>query len=142
LKELRSELRRINPKLTKVFTVANRRVSDRLVAVSRPKVAGLPSPGGQVAVGGLKSGATQKSARLILQGSNPTIRANVFGTLSHKVWGRHVSGPGPWLPWVGSSWSPEDLHGVGPAFKEVADNFAPTEYADALMDALKSAFPD
>ena len=142
LSELRSELSRINPKLTKTFTEANKVVSAKLVSVSAPKVRGLPTPGGSIASSGLKAGGTQKSARVTLLGANPTIRATVFGTLSHKVGGRNVSDPGPWQPWLGRTWTPEQLYGVGPAFTEVADSFAPTEYADALMRALKSAFPD
>jgi len=78
----------------------------------------------------------------VLLGSNPTIRANVFGTLSHKVWGRNVSGSGPFLPWIGREWQPEDLYGVGPALTQVLDTFGLDQTADAYMQALAAAFPD
>jgi hypothetical protein len=91
---------------------------------------------------GIRGNASQKAARITLLGSNPTIRASVFGTLSHKVWGRNVSGRGPWQPWLGNTWQPEQLYGLGPVIKEAADGFALDEYADAIMDALKVAFPD
>ena len=91
---------------------------------------------------GITARATAKSASIALLGSNPTIRANVFGTLSHKVFGRHVLGRGPWRAWIGNTWTPEQLYGIGPALTTVADGFALDEYADALMDALKEAFPD
>lgn len=91
---------------------------------------------------GLTARASQSKATVVLLGSNPTIRANVFGTLSHKVWGRNVSGSGPWKAWLGNSWTPEHLYGLGPAITEVVDGFALDEYADAVMDALAAAFPD
>jgi hypothetical protein len=91
---------------------------------------------------GLRARASQSKATVVLLGSNPTIRANVFGTLSHKVFGRNVSGHGPFLPWLGNSWQPEQLHGLGPALTEVADGFALNEYADAWMDGLAAAFPN
>lgn len=91
---------------------------------------------------GLTARASQSKATVVLLGSNPTIRANVFGTLSHKVFGRNVSGPGPFRPWLGGSWHPEQLYGLGPALTEVVDGFALDEYMDAVMDALAKAFPD
>ena len=93
---------------------------------------------------GIRPSSKQRSAvvRLNNSGSSPTLFANVFGTLSHTVFGRRLPGRGPWLPWVGTSWQPEDLHGIGPAITDVADGFALDEYLDAVMHALKPAFPD
>ena len=80
---------------------------------------------------------------MVLLGSNRTIRANVFGARSHMVYGRRIPGAGPWLPWLGRSWHPEDLYGLGPALTDVVDRFAVKEYADAYIDAVKKgAFPD
>lgn len=109
---------------------------------AKPAVKGLPSPGGSKAVSGIRGNATQKAARITLLGSNPTIRANVFGTLSHTVFGRTIPGSGPWKPWLGKTWQPEDLYGLGPVIKDTADGFALDEYADAISDAFKVAFPD
>lgn len=139
---MRAALRRIDPRLNKALQVANKRVSQKVVDTAKPKIAGLPSPGGSKAMSGLTARAGQNKATVVLLGSNPTIRANVLGTLSHKVWGRHVSGSGPFLPWLGRSWSPEDLYGLGPALTTVVDGFGLDEYADAYMDALAVAFPD
>lgn len=108
----------------------------------RPAVRNLSTPGGSIAQGGMRPRARQNRATVALLGSNPTIRANVFGAKSHMVFGRRISGSGPWKPWIGRSWSPEDLYGLGPVFKDVADNFALDEYADEIMDAFKVAFPD
>lgn len=140
--ELRRELRRIDPRLAKTLQAANKKVSERVVASAGPKVQGLRSPGGARAVPGIRPRASQTKATVVLLGSNPTIRANVFGTLSHKVYGRNISGSGPFLPWLGNSWQPEDLYGLGPALTETVDGFALDEYADAWMDALAAAFPD
>lgn len=140
--ELRRELRRIDPKLAKTLSVANKKVSERIRDAARPKIAGLSSPGGSRAMGGLTARATPTKATVVLLGSNPTIRANVFGTLSHKVWGRNVSGHGPFLPWLGQSWQPEELYGLGPAITNVVDGFAMDEYADSWMKGLDAAFPD
>ena len=79
----------------------------------------------------------------MLAGRNRTIRANVFGTLSHVAWGTKKSGSGPWQSWLGQSWKPEELYGFGPALTGVVDRYAVREYADAYMDALKAgAFPN
>jgi hypothetical protein len=142
LDELRRELRRIDPRLAKTLQVANKRVSERVVSKARPAIQGLRSPGGSRAQSGLRARASQTKATVVLLGSNPTIRANVFGTLSHKVFGRNVSGHGPFLPWLGDSWQPEQLYGLGPALTEVVDGFALDEYADSWMNALSAAFPD
>jgi hypothetical protein len=142
LDELARELRRVDPKLTKEISKANKTVSERLVDRARPAVKGLSSPGGSIAQGGIRARATPKKAIVALLGSNETIRASVFGTLSHKVWGRNVTGHGPWLPWVGNQWSPEQLHGLGPAITETVDGFGLDEYADAILQALSQAFPD
>lgn len=142
LDELRRELRQIDPKLAKTLQKANKTVSERIVSKARPEIAGLPSPGGSKAVGGLSARATQTKASVVLLGSNATIRANVLGTLSHMVYGRRIAGSGPFRAWLGQSWSPEDLYGLGPAITDVVDSFALDEYADAWLDGLKGAFPD
>jgi len=90
---------------------------------------------------GIRGNASQKAARITLLGSNPTIRANVFGTLSHNVYGRRRGGRGPWQPWLGKTWQLEDLYGLGPVIKDTADNFALDEYMDAIHEAFAVAFP-
>lgn len=139
---MRRGLRQVDSRLPKALQQANKQVSNKIVEAARPKVAGLPSPGGTRAMSGLTARATQKSATVVLLGSNPTVRANVLGTLSHKAWGRHVSGSGPFQAWLGQGWSPEELYGLGPAMTDVVDRFGLDEYADAFMDALAVAFPD
>jgi hypothetical protein len=139
---MRAGLRQIDSRLPKALQKANRTVSDKVVEQGRPAIVGLRSPGGARAASGLRARATQTKATVVMLGSNPTIRANVFGTLSHKVYGRNVSGSGPFLPWIGNTWTPEQLHGLGPAIRGVVDGFALEEYADAFMDALAVAFPD
>lgn len=134
-------LRQVDRRAAKALAEANKAVSQRIVDKAQPAVAGLSSPGGSKAQSGIRPRATAKSAKIALLGSNPTIRANVFGTLSHQVYGRTIPGSGPFLPWVGASWDPEQLYGLGGAITSVADGFALDEYLDAYMDALAVAFP-
>lgn len=141
LDEFRRELRKVDKNFGKAFGVANKKVGDKVVSAGRPAVKNLPSPGGSVAQEGLRSSAKQTKAVIRLLGSNPTLHATVFGTKSHMVFGRRVDGPGPWKPWIGNSWQPEDLYGLGPAISQVMDGFALDEYMDAVMDAIGPAFP-
>lgn len=142
LDDFRRDLRRVDKRLPKALQQAHKKVAQRVAEKAKPAVKGLSSPGGSRAMSGIRGNATQKAARITLLGSNPTIRANVFGTLSHTVFGRSVGGSGPWKPWIGSSWTPEQLYGLGPVIKDTADGFALDEYADSILDAFKVAFPD
>lgn len=142
LDDFRRDLARVDKRLPKAIQAAHKKVAQRVSEKAKPAVQALSSPGGAKAMAGIRGNATQKAARITLLGSNPTIRASVFGTLSHKVWGRNVSGSKPWLPWIGKSWQPEQLYGIGPVIKDTADGFALDEYADAIHDAFKLAFPN
>ena len=142
LDEFRRELKRVDKRMGKAFGQANKKIGEKVVAQGGPAIRGLSSPGGSRAQSGLKASARQNAAVVQLVGSNPTIRANVFGTLSHQVFGRNIPGSGPWKPWIGNSWTPEDLYGIGPVIRDVADDFALDEYLDAVMDAIRPAFPD
>jgi hypothetical protein len=141
LDDFRRDLRRVDKNLPKAIGKAHKKIAVRVADKAKPAVRGLPTPGGSRAEAGIRGNATQKAARITLLGSNPTVRANVFGTLSHKVWGRHVTGSGPWQPWIGKTWQPEQLFGIGPVIGDVADGFALDEYADEILDAFKVAFP-
>lgn len=142
LDELARELRRVDPKLGRVLSKANKTVSEKVVDKGRPRVTNLPTPGGTKAARGLTARATPKQASIALLGSNPTIRASTMGAASYWAWGRHRPGPGPWQGWLGQNWDPEDLYGVGDALTETVDKFAVDEYADAYLTALKGAFPE
>ena len=128
----------------KAFGKANKKISERVVTKGKPAVRGLRSPGGTKAMSGIRPSAKQSKAVIRLNNSSrsPTLFANVFGTLSHQVFGRTIPGSGPFLPWIGTTWDPEDLYGIGPVIKDVADDFALDEYLDAVLDALGPAFPD
>ena len=115
LSDLARELKRIDPQLNKQLRLVNKTVSQKVVDAGRPAIAGLRSPGGRIAVPGLTARATPTQATVVLAGRNRTIRANVFGTLSHVAWGHKKPGRGPWQPWQGRSWQPEELYGFGPA---------------------------
>lgn len=143
LDEWRRELRKVDKRFGKAFGEANKKVGQKVVEKGRPAVKGLRSPGGQVAIPGITASAKQTKAVIRLNNSRaPTLFANIFGTLSHQVFGRNIPGPGPFLPWLGRTWQPEDLHGLGPAITDVVDGFALDEYMDAVLDALAPAFPD
>ena len=137
LKELQKSFRNAHPLLAKQLTGVHKTISSRIVSDARSRVQGLPSPGGSKAMSGITPRATQKSAGLALLASNPTVRANVFGTLSHVAWGHRRPGSGPWQAWIGRSWSPDQLYGVGPAIEEAVEGFALDEYMEAVMRSLK-----
>lgn len=144
LDEFRRELRRVDKQFGKAFGKVHKQISERLAASARPRILALSSPGGTKAMSGVRGSAKQNAAVIRLMGSNPTVRANVFGMGVH--WGgtppKEYQGRGPWLPWVGTNWQPEDLHGLGPAITEVLDGYGLDQYMDAVLDALKPAFPD
>ncbi len=142
LDEFRRELRRVDKRAGKAFQKVNKKVSERVVSKGKPAVRGLSSPGGSIAAGGIRPRARQNRATIAFLGSNPTIRATIFGTRSHMVFGRRISGSGPWRPWIGKSWQPEQLYGIGPVIKTTMDGFALDEYMDSVLDALAPAFPD
>lgn len=141
LDDFRRELRRADKRMGKAFGKANKKIGEKVVAKGRPSVVGLPSPGGSVSVAGIKASAKQSKAVIRLT-NRKALFANVFGTRSHMVFGRPVPGSGPFRPWLGQSWKPEELYGIGPAIKTVADDFALDEYLGAVLDALGPAFPD
>lgn len=142
LDEFRRELRKVDKNFGKAFGIANKAVGEKVVSAGKPAVKNLSSPGGSVAGAGLKSSAKQTKAVIRLLGSNPTLHASVFGTKSHMVFGRRISGSGPWQPWIGNSWQPEELYGLGPAITSVMDGFALDEYMEAVLDAVQPAFPN
>ena len=142
LDEFRRELNRVDKRFGKAFGQANKKVGARVVAKGAPAIRGLPSPGGSKAMSGLKASAKQTKLVVRLNAGNPTIRANVLGTLSHTVWGRTIPGSGPWQPWLGRTWQPEQLYGLGPAITKTMDGFGLDEYLDAILDAIGPAFPD
>ena len=125
----------------KAFGVANKKIGEKIAGKGKPAVVGLSSPGGSVSVGGIKPSAKQNKAVIRLTNRN-ALFANVFGTQSHMVFGRRVSGSGPFKPWIGRSWTPEQLYGIGPVIKTAADGFVLDDYLDAVLDALGPAFPD
>ena len=142
LDEFRRELRRADKRMGKAFQKANKKVSERVVSKGKPAVKSLPTPGGSIAVGGIRPRARQNRATIAFLGSNRTIRATIFGTRSHMVFGRRISGSGPWKPWIGTTWTPEQLYGIGPVIKQTMDGFALDEHMGAILDALKPSFPD
>lgn len=143
LAELASELRRVDQRLDRSMERAHQNVAARVVDRARPGIIGLPSPASHISAAGIKGTSTRDRATIELLGSNPTIRASVFGTLSHGGGaGRVYPGRGPWQSWLGRDPEPESLYGLGPVIGHLGDTYILDEYADAAMEALKGAFPN
>lgn len=146
LDELRKSLRRITPALSKQLQVANKTISTKLVPKLQGAVRSLPSPGGFRTGGGIRPRATQKSATIAFLGSQATkpLQASVLGSNVHPIFGRLVPASSMsrrlWRPHLGNSWTPEQLYGVGPIFRTTAEQFAPDEYLDAVIDAIEEGF--
>lgn len=141
LDEFRRELRKVDKGFGKAFGKANKKLGGRIVGKAQPAVKRLPSPGGAVSVGGIRPSAKQR-ALVIRLNPRKALLANVLGTKSHMVFGRRISGSGPFQPWLGRNWTPEELYGIGPVLKDAVDGFVLDEYLGAVLDALTPAFPD
>ena len=141
LSELGRELGRIDSQLDRALPRAHKKVTDRIVSQGRPAIAGLPSPGGSKATSGLSARVDKNAGTILLDPSNPTLYATVFGTRSHMVYGNRIPGSGPWSRWLGMSVEPEQLYGLGKVVANTTDHYADEVYADAYMDGLSKAFP-
>lgn len=143
LKELARDLKRIDPRLGKAMSRANKKVSTDVANAAQSNVANLRDAGGRGAAG-IKPRATPSSAVIALLGSNPFTFAAVFGTELHYVFGNPIPASQMsrrvWLPWIGSNWTPEEgLYGVSPAIVSTMPKVLET-YADAMVEALSQAF--
>lgn len=142
LEDFVRELRQFPRRFERETEKAGRKVGERVVDQGASRVRELASPAGSLAARGLLWKPTDSGLTLELDsGKGPTLFASIFGTLSHMVFGRRVSGSGPWEQWIGSSWEPEDLYGLGEVIEDTADDFALETYLDAAMEALGPAFP-
>lgn len=147
LDELRRSFRRISPQLSKTLQVANKKIASRAVGLVKPAVAGLPSPGGSRAAGGITPRATQKSAEIAFSRADRSkpLMATILGANWHPVFGRFVQVDSMsrrlWRPHLGASWTPAQLYGVGPVLEQIHRGFAMDEYREAVSDAIKEAFP-
>lgn len=145
LKEMASALRRIDPALAKQLSRAHKEISTDISERARSNVSGITDAGGRGAAG-IRPRATTTKASIALLGSNPFVRAAVFGAKTHHVFGRpmpavEMARP-VWQPWIGKDWDVEtDLYGVSPALVEMMPRILET-YADRVMDALDGAFPN
>jgi hypothetical protein len=141
--DFKRDLRYSIGRLDSTLQRASEKIGAKVVREGRSEIHALTSPGGSIAMRGLDSRADGPKAVLTLDNSRAaTLFASVFGTLSHSVFGRKVSGSGPWLSWLGTAWEPEELYGLGPVLTDTMDGSAGDEYLDATVEALKPAFPD
>lgn len=147
LDELARELRRIEPQLAKELQKAHKQVATEVAGKASSAVAGLSGSGPYArAAAGIRPRAKANAASIVLLASNAYVRAAVFGTNVHWVFGRPVPARSMarrvWDRWVGGDWSAEDdLYGVSPAIREAMPNVIDT-YADRIAAALSKAFPD
>ena len=123
LDELRRILRQGGKALPRTLGKAAKAVSLAVVEKAKPKVSSAGAPSARMASlpKGLSARGTQRFAAVSIRStkSRPTLAA-VMGVKSHPVFGRHRPlsslSHKPWNPWLGTTWKPEDLYGIGPAF--------------------------
>ena len=70
LDEFRRELRRTDKRMGKAFQKANKKVSERVVSKGKPAVKNLPTPGGSIAVGGIRPRDLPTAVRLANRNGN------------------------------------------------------------------------
>lgn len=151
LDEVRRELRRISPVLSKKLQVAHKAISTDIAEKSKSRMAGLPGPRSSKAAQGIRPRGGQRSAQIALLGSNEFVRAFEFGTRRHWLFGRPVAASSMsrrvFPPWKGNQWDAGDgpARGVGyavqPTIRENVEKIAET-YTDRIEDAFAGAFPE
>lgn len=145
LKRLANDLQGIGPRVDREINRAHQKVATDIANAAARNVQGLTDAGGRGAAG-IKGVATQNKASIHLLGSNQFVRAAVFGTELHWVYGNPIPASQMsrrvWRPWIGANWEPEEgLYGVSPAIKSRMDQTVET-YSDGMMQALAHAFPE
>lgn len=145
LKALANDLQRIGPRVDREINRAHTQVSTDVANAASRNVRGIPDASGRGAAG-IRGVSSRNKASIHLLGSNEFVRAAVFGTELHYVFGNPIPASAMvrrvWQPWVGSNWTPEEgLYGVSPAIRERMDKTLET-YSDAMMAALAQAFPE
>lgn len=145
LAEFAAAARRIDPRLARELSKAHKQVSTEVAERAQRNVSGLPSPQSSRAAAGVRPRAGQTKGSLALLGSNPFVRAAVFGTVVHHVFGRSMRADRMarrvWQQHVGAWTAEEGLYGVSPAIKQSIPDILDT-YGDRIMVALKEMFPD
>lgn len=148
LDDFRRDLRRVDPRLAKSLQVANKKIATKAVSKVKPAASALSSPGSHRIAGGITPRATQRSAKIAFSQAarSKPLLASILGANWHPVFGRLVKADSMsrrlWKPHLGTDWTPSDLYGVGPVFRNLADTFVLEEYADAIEKALSEAFPE
>jgi hypothetical protein len=142
LDEMARALRRIDPRIKAEIVRGITKSSKRVADQARMAVAGLSVPQTSRAAAGISASKTG----IILEGSNPVVRAVIFGAMTHWVFGRQMpvsdlSAP-VFRDWIGSNWNPEDPYGVGSAVAEASDGYVLDEVGDSFMRAAREAFPN
>lgn len=136
--DLRRTLRGIDRNLGRAIGQANKKVASVYVDRARPKI-----PNGQASRTGLEKGisarARQSDIALAIRSTarRPTIAA-VLGANVQPVFGRKypqaVLRRPVWEPWLGNSWKPQQLYGIGRVFDDI-----PNEAEDLWFAAVQGA---
>ena len=145
LDDFRRDLKKAGgPKLSKQIQVGGKKVAEHVASKGR-SVLSSRSPRGSRAASGLKPRATQRSVGLSLLGSNPLIRAHVLGTKTHWLFGRPVPAASMrrrvFPEWVGRSWTPEQLHVIGPILRDDRSKHLEM-WITEIQKAFDEAFPE
>lgn len=144
LRELQAELRKVDSKLPGELTKAHRSAAQMILDPAQSLMASQPVPQAASAAEGLRIRAAQRSISIALLGSNPTVRATEFGTVTHTVFGREVLASSMkrrvFRPWRGND------ENAGYALWPTIRRVIPTpQFQDAYLEALDrvyaAAFP-
>jgi hypothetical protein len=129
LDELLRDLKAALTTLPRQVTAGHRRSAKVVEAASRAKAEGQGGAIGKAKMG-IKAAATQRTAKLVLDGSrHPYIFGGEFGAKRFRQF----------EPWRGNRWAPDSANGVGyavhPAVRETREEFVEA-YADEIEKVL------
>lgn len=139
LGELQRDLKKVDT--ARIVGQSSRETTRKVAEDTRSDIQSMDIPQRSVAAAGVEATASVEGSGIRLDPANPIVRAAIFGTRTHWLWGTPT--PASQLSrrvfrdWVGSEWSPEkDLYALSPAIdlNEIAE-----EWLDDMITAIGEA---
>lgn len=125
LDEFDQGLRRVDTQ--KILQKSYRKTIREVVADTRSNIQRADMPQRSVASAGVEERVTPESVALGIDQTNPVVKAAIYGTALHYLWGVPVAASQlsrrVFPEWVGANPDPEDLHSVVFDLDEIAEDW-------------------